>query len=227
LKGNVLQVRDSLAGVGISGWNGRCRLSGKLSIFGEPEYMIGLEANNPLKIHAAAEVAIKAGHFREAEGLYRKAISVAESSAGGAQPHVAKIADRLVELYRNQGRYEEAQQLCARVVGQIDPSQAAVANDQTLSRLAEFCRRAGDHHKATEFYREAINYRRQVFGHAHGKVAACIASLAETYRDLGNMAKARSLLLRAISMVEEAEDDIASALKPRLRELRESVLATA
>lgn len=189
--------------------------------------MARLDSTNPLKIHAAAETAMKSGRFREAEGLYRQAISVAETTMGGSHPHVAKIADRLVELYQNQGRYDEARQLCARVVSQINPAEAAVASDQALSRLAYFCRGAGDHHKATEFYREAIAYRRKVFGQAHGKVAACIASLAETYRDIGNMGKARSLVLRAISMVEEAEDEMASALAPRLQELRESVLAAA
>ena len=189
--------------------------------------MTVMDSNNPLKIHAAAEESMKSGRFREAEGLYRQAISVAEATAGGSHPHIAKIADKLVELYENQGRYDEARQLCERVIGQIDPAEVAVANDQTLSRLANFCRGAGDHHKATEFYREAIAYRRQVFGHAHGKVAACIASLAETYRDMGNMAKARSLLLRAISMAEEAEDDIAVALEPRLQQLRETMLAAA
>lgn len=189
--------------------------------------MRDLDSTNPLKIHAAAETAMKSGRFREAEGLYRQAISVAESTMGGSHPHVAKIADRLVELYQNQGRYDEARQLCTRVVSQIDPVEAAVASDQALSRLAYFCRGAGDHHKAIEFYREAIAYRRKVFGHAHGKVATCIASLAETYRDIGNMGKARSLVLRAISMVEEAEDDGAAELAPRLQKLRQSVLAAA
>lgn len=189
--------------------------------------MMDLDSTNPLKIHSAAENALKSGKFREAEGLYRQAIRIAEMTMGGSHPHVAKIADRLVELYQNQGRYDEARQLCTRVVSQMDPAEAAFASDQALSLLAHFCRGAGDHHKATEFYREAIAYRRKVFGHAHGKVAACIASLAETYRDIGNMGKARSLVLRAISMVEEAEDDSASALAPRLQELKQTVLEAA
>ncbi|MCK5623639.1 MAG: tetratricopeptide repeat protein [Alphaproteobacteria bacterium] len=189
--------------------------------------MASLDTSNPLKIHAAAGAASEAGRFREAEGLYRQAISVAESQMGASHPHVAKMAISLVDLYENQGRYDEARQLCERVIGQIDPAEAAVANDQTLARLTDLCRRADQLYKAAELYREAMAYRRQVFGNVHGKVAACIAGMAETYRDLGNVAKARSLLLRAISMAEEAEDDSIPALEQRLRELRQTVLVAA
>ena len=186
--------------------------------------MAGTDPNNPVKIHAAAVAAGEAGRFREAEGLYRQAIRAAESSMGASHPHVAKMAISLVDLYDHQGRYDEARQLCERVIGRIDPADAAVANDRTLSRLKDLCGRAGQLHKATELYREAMAYRRQVFGSVHGKVAACIAGLAETYRDVG---KARSLVLRAISMAEEARDDSVPALQQRLDELRQTVLEVA
>lgn len=189
--------------------------------------MAGTDPNNPVKIHAAAVAAGEAGRFREAEGLYRQAIRAAESSMGSSHPHVAKMAISLVDLYDNQGRYDEARQLCERVIGRIDPADAAVANHRTLSRLKDLCGRAGQLHKATELYREAMAYRRQVFGSVHGKVAACIAGLAETYRDLGNVGKARSLVLRAISMAEEAQDDSVPALQQRLDELRQTVQETA
>jgi tetratricopeptide (TPR) repeat protein len=146
---------------------------------------------------------------------------------GVSHPYVAKIATSLVLLYENQGRYDEARQLCDRVICRIDPAEAAVANDQTLSRLTDLCRRAGRLHKATEIYREALIYRRQVFGNVHGKVAACIAGLAETYRDLGYTARARALLLRAISMAEEAGDDSIPALESRLNELRQTMMMAA
>jgi tetratricopeptide (TPR) repeat protein len=189
--------------------------------------MTNLVLNNPVKIHAAAGQAIAAGQFRKAEGLYRQAISVAESVMGASHPYVAKTATSLVILYENQGRYDEARQLCERVIGQIDPAEAAVANDQTLSHLKDICRRAGQLHRATELYREAMTYRRQVFGNVHGKVAACIAGLAETYLDIGDDARARSLLQRAISMAEEAGDDSTQALEPRLHELRQTVAMAA
>ncbi len=186
-----------------------------------------LNPDSPVMIHAAADAAYEAGRFREAEGLYRRAIADAESSASASHLHVAKMAVSLVDLYENQGRYDEARLLSERVVGQIDPAEAAAASDRTLRRLTDLCRRAGQPHKSAVLYREAINYRRWVFGNVHGKVAACIAGMAETYRDLGNIAKARSLLLRAISMAEEAQDESIPALKQRLHELRQTVLAVA
>jgi len=189
--------------------------------------MTELVLNNPVKIHAAAGQAIAAGQFRKAEGLYRHAISTAESVMGASHPYVAKTATNLVILYENQGRYDEARQLCERVIGQIDPSEAAVANDQTLSHLKDLCRRAGQLHRATELYREAMTFRRRVFGNVHGKVAACIAGLAETYLDIGDCTRARSLLQRATSMAEEAGDDSTQALEPRLHALRQTVAMAA
>ena len=189
--------------------------------------MANPDRNNPLKIHAAASAAVATGRFREAEGMYRQAIGIAESQMGASHPHVAKMAISLVNLYEDPGRYDEARQLSERVIGQIDPAQVAIANDQMLNRLRELCRCAGQLDKAITLYREAMTYRRKVFGDAHCKVAACIAGLAETYRDLGNVGKARSLLLRAASMAEEAGGDSSSMLAPRLRELRQSVLVPA
>lgn len=189
--------------------------------------MAGLDPINPVKLHAAAAAASEVGRFREAEGLYRQAIRAAESSMGASHPHVAKLATSLVQLYENQGRSDEARQLCERVIGQVDPADAAVVNDRTLSRLKDLCDGAGQLHKAVELYREAMNYRRKVFGSVHGKVAACIVGLAETYRDLGNMAKARALVLRAISIAEEADDDSIQALQQRLEELRQTVVEAA
>jgi tetratricopeptide (TPR) repeat protein len=187
--------------------------------------MTDIVLENPVKLHAAAGEAIAAGQFRKAEGLYRHAISVAESAMGASHPYVAKTATSLVILYENQGRYDEVRQLCERVIGQIDPAEAAVANDQTLYHLKDLCRRAGQLKTATELYREAITYRRQVFGDVHGKVAACIAGLAETYFDIGDSARASALLERAISMAEEAGEDSTQAL--RLHELRQTVAMVA
>jgi len=81
--------------------------------------------------------------------------------------------------------------------------------------------------KAAEIYRAAMAHRRQIFGKVHGKVAACIVGLAETYRDLGEGARARSLLLRAISIAEESGDDSVPALEPKLEELRQTMLMAA
>jgi len=72
-----------------------------------------------------------------------------------------------------------------------------------------------------------MTFRRRVFGNIHGKVAACIAGLAETYLDIGDDDRARSLLQRATSMAEEAGDDSTQALEPRLHDLRRTVAMAA
>lgn len=142
-----------------------------------------LEPENVLFIHAAAGAACRLGQYREAEGLYRKAITLAERTSGAGQPQVALVAYSLVELYENQGRVDEARQLSERVVRELDREQAVHANSQSLGRLAALCRKALGPEAAEALYRDALSWRRQVYGPDHAKVADCEAGLKEFLRD--------------------------------------------
>lgn len=136
-----------------------------------------LDPENALFVHAAAGAACGLGQYREAEGLYRKAIALAERTIGPGQPQVALVAYSLVELYENQGRIDEARQLSDRVVRELDREQAIHANSQSLGRLAALCRKACRPEAGEALYREALSWRRQVFGPDHAKVADCEAGL--------------------------------------------------
>jgi len=136
-----------------------------------------LEPDNALYIHAAAGAACRMGQYREAEGLYRKAVTAAEKTMGAGQPRVALVAYSLVELYENQGRIDEACQLSERVVRELDRDEAIHANSQTLGRLAELCRKARRPDAGEALYRDALAWRQRVFGPDHAKVADCRAGL--------------------------------------------------
>jgi tetratricopeptide (TPR) repeat protein len=138
-----------------------------------------LEPENVLFIHAAAGAACRLGQYREAEGLYRKAIGLAERTTGVGQPQVALVAYSLVELYENQGRVDEAWQLSERVVRELDREQAIHANSQSLGRLAALCHKALGPEAAEVLYRDALAWRRQVYGPDHAKVADCEAGLKD------------------------------------------------
>lgn len=136
-----------------------------------------LDPDNPLYLHTAAGVTCQLGRYREAEGLYRKAIAVAERTIGAGQPSVALFAYSLVKLYEDQGRVDEARQLSERVVRQLDREQTIHSNSQSLQRLAALCRKAGRPEAGEAVYRGALSWRRRVFGPDHAKVADCEAGL--------------------------------------------------
>lgn len=138
-----------------------------------------LDPDNALYVHAAAGTACRMGQYREAEGLYRKAIGLAEKTVGAGQPRVALVAYSLVELYENQGRVDEARQLCERVLRELDREEAIHANTQTLGRLAELFRKAGRPEASEALYRDALAWRLRVFGAGHAKVVDCRAGLEE------------------------------------------------
>jgi tetratricopeptide (TPR) repeat protein len=138
-----------------------------------------LDPDNALYIHAAAGAACRMGQYREAEGLYRKAVALAERTIGVGQPRVALVAYSLVELYENQGRIDEASQLSDRVVRELDRDEAIHANSQTLRRLAELYRKARRPDTGEALYRDALAWRQRVFGAGHAKVSDCRAGLEE------------------------------------------------
>lgn len=136
-----------------------------------------LDNDNSVYLHAAAGATCRIGRYRDAEGLYRKAIAVAERTMGVGQPQVALVAYSLVELYENQGRIDEARQLSVRVVDRLDRNLAIHANSQSLLRLAVLCRKALRPELGEALYRGALSWRRRVFGSDHAKVADCEAGL--------------------------------------------------
>lgn len=137
-----------------------------------------LEPDNPLYMHAAAGATSRMGKYREAEGMYRKAISCAERTMGRGQPRAALIAYSLIEMYDNQGRVDESRQLSQRVVTGLDREEAVHANSQTVSRLAEMFRRAGMERDAEALCRDALAWRERIHRDDREKLADFRVGLA-------------------------------------------------
>jgi tetratricopeptide (TPR) repeat protein len=64
-----------------------------------------------LLLHKAAFYLGERAQYAEAEPLYRRALSIREKVLGPEHPDTATILDNLAELYRQQGRYAEAENL--------------------------------------------------------------------------------------------------------------------
>ena len=56
------------------------------------------------------------GKYAEAEGLYKRALTIQEKALGANHPDVARTLDNLANVYDDQGRSSEAERLYKRVL---------------------------------------------------------------------------------------------------------------
>ena len=190
----------------------KCAKVGILSEAGAtPETEFGwapaLDTENPILIQARAGAAVRAGRLAEAEVLYREAMRSTARVFDARHPHIATVAHGLVLLYASQGREDDARRLSDEIVELTDRERAVAANGRTLGRLADLYRRAGRAGEGLELYREALAYRRRVYGDRHHKVIECMARFSKFQLRLGNGKQARSLLQEAIDMLDGLAED--------------------
>lgn len=140
------------------------------------------DPGNPLYIHGEAVVAHRTGNFYEAEHLYRRVLDLAMRAFGAGDPRVALAARGLVELCRQQGRFEEAWTLGKYVVDSLDRNAAARSGTAVLSALVKICDATGRLDAALVLHRQALAWRSRVYGEGHYKVQECIIAIAELNR---------------------------------------------
>lgn len=148
------------------------------------------DSGNPLYIHAEAELAHRTGAYHEAERLYRRLEDLAERTFGRGHARVVAIRARLIALYRDMGRPEQATRLRLQTVAGLDRRTAADAGMPALQRLAELCLDAGRTDIAMELFEAALARRRSVFPDRHERVIECLSGLARLRRRIGRIALA-------------------------------------
>jgi tetratricopeptide (TPR) repeat protein len=125
---------------------------------------------------------------------------------GEDHPEVAASLTNLAELYREQGRHDEAEPLYqraltiqARLLGDEHPATATVLND--LGSLYTAQRRYAE---AEPFFRRALTIREKTLGPDHPYVATTLENLGGLYLALGRHTEAEPLLRRARGIRDEA-----------------------
>lgn len=156
------------------------------------------ETGSPQYLHSAAVAAWRAGDHRAAEAYYRAAIIAVEKTADDAGMDIVSIAVGLIDLYRNQGRCQEAETLCQHILELRNPSVGLSARGRIVVRLAELHRQQGRLEDAEDAYVTALVERIVSYGVDHPKVAQVAIRLSEIYRDLGQCDKAARMLQQAI-----------------------------
>lgn len=156
-----------------------------------------MEPDNPVHSHGAAVAARRLGNLETAETHYRAAIAAAAQLPEYNEANLTVIATRLVELYRSQGRYKEAEKLCFRALESGRTGRSRVARSRLHVCLADLYRRQGRLAAAERAYRAAIANRQEIFGELHPKTVQILPRLADVCRLLGRHGEADDLSRQA------------------------------
>lgn len=143
-----------------------------------------IDPEDALNLHGAGIALTRLARYKEAETLFRRAVDSVETTDGRHNPTLAPIAFGLVDLYCLQGRYDEAELVCRRVLRSIKASPAATGRARLLVRLAGVHRKQGRFKDAERSYLAAIAERTATFGGNHPKVAEILPHLADLYRHM-------------------------------------------
>jgi tetratricopeptide (TPR) repeat protein len=131
---------------------------------------------------------------------------IREKALGPNHPDVAESLNNLAVLYKNQGRYTDAEPLYRRSLTieekALGPDHPAVAT--SLSNLASMYVDQGRYGDAEPLHRRSLAIREKTLGPNHRDVAASLSNLAELYRLQGRYADAEPFHRRSLVIREKA-----------------------
>ncbi len=146
----------------------------------------------------AGEDAYQQGNYAEAEKQLLAARAEAERFAPD-DPRLGTSLNNLAELYRNQGKYAEAEPLYQRSLAidekALGPNHPGVATD--LNNLAELYRTQGKYAEAEPLYQRALAIYEKALGPEHPNVATSLENYADLLREMGRNEEAAEMEARA------------------------------
>ncbi len=172
---------------------------------------VSLDPENPLYLGSAALTASRLGNFAESERLYKCSIEEAKNVFGPDDPQVATVTFGLVDLYRNKGRYQDAEALCHDMLVRLVDTPFGTMRARVMSRLGDLNRQQGRFEDAEVQFLRAIAECETAYGAGHPKVAGQLRPLAELYRTKGQKAEAEAVTRRATEIMSAARGASAGA----------------
>jgi tetratricopeptide (TPR) repeat protein len=156
-----------------------------------------------------AEIAQAIEYFHKAANSYK---------ACGDEVDLASIFNSLAGLYRDQGKYDQAEPLLVqaleinkRLFGEEHPE---VGN--SLNNLALLYKSQGKYEKAELLYVQALELFKRLVGGENSNVAQILSNLAILYGSQGKYEKVESLLLQALELFKrlfgEEHPEVANSL---------------
>jgi serine/threonine protein kinase len=138
------------------------------------------------------------GRYDEAEQIYLKVLQ--EERQGAKDWRTLGTAIILSKVYRLQGQYEKAQQLCETTLDTMR-QELGEAHSETLRAKCCLGQILTDRHlypEAEKLIKEALEGQQHKFGNDHVETLASINSLAVLYKEQARYAEAEQLLFKAV-----------------------------
>jgi tetratricopeptide (TPR) repeat protein len=114
------------------------------------------------------------------------------TALGASHPDVGQTLTNLANVFRDQGKYGETEELYKRALSIIENAKGANHRDVawTLTNLALLYWRQGRYGDAEALHKRALTIREQVLGESHPRVADVLNSLALVYWTQGKYSEA-------------------------------------
>lgn len=154
----------------------------------------------------AADVLDRAAIYLREHASYTIAESLCQLSLQIREQHVASPLNNLATLYREQGKYAEAEPLYQRAIHTLEqsvgPEHPQVAD--ALNGLAILYFEQGKYAEAEPLYLRAIHILEQSVGLEHPQAAFPLNGLAVIYYEQGKYAEAEPLYLQVLQIWEQS-----------------------
>jgi tetratricopeptide (TPR) repeat protein len=127
--------------------------------------------------------------------LFQRALAIREQQLGPDHPHTASSLNNLAELYRAQGKYEQAEPLFQRALAILEQQLGPDHPDTALSvwYLAVLSERQQQYEQAASLYQRALSIDEHALGPLHPTTQHIRANYTRLLRMMGRDAEAAAL----------------------------------
>ena len=145
------------------------------------------------------------GKYKEAEGMHRQVLELAEKSLGKEHPFTLASMNGLAVLLGSQGKYKESEgmqrqtlELREKVLGREHPDMLVSMND-----LAEVLRGQGNYEEAEWMHQQTLELREKVLGQEHPAALGSMNNLALVLASQGKYKEAEEMLKQTLELREK------------------------
>jgi tetratricopeptide (TPR) repeat protein len=145
------------------------------------------------------------GRFDAVEPFLQRAIVMQKKILGEAHPDLADSLWNLTFLYRDQGKYAQAERLCRQALTiwqQAEDASYTKAIVAALNMLGGLSYAQGKYAEAEPLFRQALTTLESTLGLVHLSVTSCLSGLAQLYEERGQYVQAESLYQQVLGIFE-------------------------
>jgi CHAT domain-containing protein len=171
-----------------------------------------LLGNQPIDLAMSLDLVAKLrremGDYREAETLYRQALTIIKEKLGEKDPLYAFVLNNLGVMYIDVGDYAQGERLCraqAEIAKGLPGEKESYAT--SLANLGAIYRYVGDYAKAEALMRQALEVRKEASGENSMDYAISLEDMALLCDDRKDYARAERLFEQSLEIQRRALED--------------------